>query len=338
VRAALLIAAAVAITFAVTRTLQAPGAAPAGARAKGSSDVDYYASLVQDLEGGANYYAAADRLLRERNYPVTPVTSWRHPIFYLALSKLSVSVAQVLLVVLAVWLIYRVHRLGAGPLPVIVAGVCLLSTALARPLVYFTELWAGLLIGHSAIAYARGRHGEGVAWAVGALALRELAAPYCVVAGLIALRERRSREFLWWVVGGLAIAGWYGVHWMQASRFILPTDVTHNTSYFSVWNLRFALDAFSDGTGITIAFPPFVFGMACALAVAAWWSESMPRYVRVAVLTYLVFFLFVGQTFNAYWGFMITAVFSIWLGHAGEGVAILCGRSPRRRIIPSACP
>src|SRR5205814_8195273 len=90
--------------------------------------------------------------------------------------------------------------------------------------VYFTESWAGVCLGLSAVAYARRRETAGAGWALLAVFIRELAAPYCVFAALLALYRRRWRGAAVWRCGAVLYAVYFGAHVWLASRQVLPGD------------------------------------------------------------------------------------------------------------------
>jgi len=150
------------------------------------SDAELHLAVVADLQRGVSFHDAFGFELRHLHYPLRSIFNWRQPL-------LSWTLA---FVPHADWILY-------------VLGVALLSSAwfvqqrwwtiaLLLPTLLpigttanvFPELWAGMLLGLSAVAYICGRPLPGIACAMVALAVRELAAPYCVALTLYATWRR----------------------------------------------------------------------------------------------------------------------------------------------------
>jgi hypothetical protein len=261
-------------------------------------------------------------VLRSQNYPAASVFNWREPLLSSWIAMLSGRGATVVLWMLAVFLLVRAQPLlrgGLGALPILPA---LLMVALPHA-VFFAELWAGLCLGHSAVSYARNRPLSGVAWAVLALFVRELAAPFCVVAGVRALWQRERGQIAAWAVGGVAFTAYYGWHLTNVMSHIQEGDPAQQQSWLALGGLSFLLHAFRSASGLLMGLPPFLFGVLMAFAVGAWWSTTMTWHVRAGVVAYAVFFLFFGLPFNGYWGLIVGPLFGLWLAHATSGVATL---------------
>ena len=184
-------------------------------------DSRFFEEVVARVRSGEGYYTAAGALLRSRDYPLASVFNWRLPLLYVAIARLSEQGASVVLWILALLLLLRAKPVLTGILGVLPLLPGLLIVAV-RPALFLTELWAGLCIGHSVIWSARNRRMEGVAWAVGALFIRELAALYWVVAGVHAIWRRQWREVLAWTVGAAAFAIYFGVHTAMCDPTFTP--------------------------------------------------------------------------------------------------------------------
>ena len=316
----ILAAAGLAIASVVTIVL---GNRPeAGVRRDGNGDSATYQQIVERMQSGSDFYTATGDALRSRNYPVASVFNWREPLLSTGIAALSGRGAMVVLWILAVLLLVRAWPLFRGVLGALPILPALVMVALPDAL-FFAELWAGVCLGHSAVSYARNQPRSGVAWAVVALFFRELAAPFCVVAGVRALWKRERSEIAAWAIGGVAFAAYYGWHVVRVLSQLQPGDPAQQQSWIAFGGLPFLLHAFRNASGLLLGLPPFLFGVLVAFAVAAWWSRSMTWHVRAGVVAYAVFFLFFGLPFNGYWGLIVAPLFGLWLAHAERGVATL---------------
>ena len=276
------------------------------------SDVGYYRQLVERLGTGDSYYVAAKALLRQNGYPTGSVINWRPPWLYWFIALVSVHVAHAAAGLLSIWLVWRVYRLGHGVWPVVttVAGTLVVLT---QPVIFLTELWAGLLIAHAAVSSSP----RGAIFALVALTIRELVIVYVVVAVLAALWFRRREELMIWGAGLAVAGGLYAWHVVSVRPLIEPSDLQH-ASYVKFNGFPFALSALRVGTGLFIGMPYWAFGCACSVAVLAWCSPRLPLSIALTVGAYFAFFLVAGQSFTAYWGLLVGPTFMLSLGYASD--------------------
>jgi hypothetical protein len=294
----------------------------AGVRRDGNGDSAAYQQIVDRMQSGSDFYTATGAVLRSRNYPAASVFNWREPLLPSAIAVLSERGATVVLWMLALFLLVRARPLLRGVLGVLPILPALIMVAIPDAL-FFAELWAGLCLGHSAVSYARHQPLSGIAWAVVALFFRELAAPFCVVAGVRALWQRERSQIAAWAVGGMAFIAYYGWHLTKVLSHIQEGDPAQQQSWLALGGLPFLLHAFRNASGLLMGLPTFLFGLLVAFAVSAWWSTTMTWHVRAGVIAYAVFFLFFGLPFNGYWGLIVGPLFGLWLAHAPSGVATL---------------
>ncbi len=316
------ILAAAGLALASIVTIVLGNRAEAGVRRDGNGDAAAYQQIVDRMQSGSDFHTATGAVLRSWNYPAASVFNWREPLLPSGIAVLSERGATVVLWMLALFLLVRAGPLLqglSGALPTLPA---LLMVALPDA-VFFAELWAGICLGHSAVSYARNQPLSGVAWAVVALFFRELAAPFCVVAGMRALWQRERSEIAAWAVGGVAFAAYYGWHVTKVLSHIQEGDPAQQQSWLALGGLSFVLHAFRNASGLLMGLPTFLFGVLVAFAVGAWWSRTMTWHVRAGVMAYAVFFLFFGLPFNGYWGLIVGPLFGLWLAHAQSGVATL---------------
>ena len=316
----MLLAAGLAIASIVTVILS--NRREAGVGPGGSGDAAAYQQIVDRMQSGSDFYAATGAVLRSGNYPVASVFNWREPLLPSAIAVLSERGAMLVLWALALSLLLRARPLLQG-----ILGVLPILPALVMVTIYdamfYAELWAGLCLGHSAVSYARNQPFSGVAWAVAALFFRELAAPFCVVAGVRALWRRDRNEITAWAFGGLAFVAYFGWHVTNVLSHMQESDPVHPQSWLAFGGIPFVLHAFRHASGVMVGLPPFLFGVLMAFAVSAWWSKTMTWHVRAGIVAYAVFFLAFGHPFNGYWGLNVAPLFGLWLAHAEHGVAAL---------------
>lgn len=308
---AVLIAIAVLVALLTGRPRSTPSSADIG-------DAALYATIAADVRSGQDYYAAASKHLRANHYPVGSVFNWRPPGLTVARASVPAWVSLVVLWVLAAVLVWRSYALaGWWSVGCLMPVIWLTAIPAAT---WYSELWSGVLIRHSAVSFARNEPRTGAVFGVVAVMIRELAAPYCLVAGVIALWRRDWREVAVWTVGGVACLMYYAWHAQHVGAYSLTGDLVHPT-WIQLGGVPFMLNAFRHATGVLVIAPALVFGVIVALAVAASWSRLMPLHVRAGVLVYAVAFLFVGQPFNGYWGLMVGPVFALWVSYAPAGLA-----------------
>jgi len=322
----MLAGAGLAIAAVVTVVLGTRREAGVGPAATG--DAATYRQIVDRMRSGSDFYSATGTVLRSRNYPVASVFNWREPLLATGIAAISERGAMLVLWMLAALLLVRALPLLQGVLGVLPILPALVMVAIGDA-VFFGELWAGLCIGHSAVSYARNQPLFAVGWAVLALFFRELAAPFCVVAGIRALWHRDRPEIIAWVIGGVGFVAYYGWHVTQVLSHIQESDPAHPQSWLAFGGLAFLLHAFRNASGAMIGLPPFLFGLLVAFAVAAWWSRSMTWHVRAGIIAYAVFFFAFGLPFNGYWGLVAGPLFGLWLANGERGLAVLAQRRVR---------
>lgn len=308
-----------------------------------ASELAFYRGIASDVRGGENYYAVANRRLRDANFPVNSFVRWRLPtLSWLAASLPSDGyVCGVLLIVgLAAWALALVacreaDRLGRWIMAIGLAGIALWPLLGDAPFTH--ELWAGLLISISASLGGLGRHRLAPLAAAAALAFRELALPYCLCAAALEWwRGRRASGLLWLAV--LAAGGaFYGWHAQQIRRFVAPDEWAQSDGlapWLACGGLEFVLRT-ARMNALLILLPrtaAYVVLVLALLGLAAMRHETS-RLLLAAVLAYVAAFCFVGQDFNGYWGLIYTPLLPVGLAHARGGLCAI-GLWPGRQFAP----
>jgi hypothetical protein len=280
------------------------------------------------MEDGRPYYEAMGSELRARHYPGGSVFNWRQPFLYSLLALLRPTASLLLLIALSLALFVDTGRtVKPNVIGVAMVGNVTLTMALdgmfgSPVLRYFTELWAGACIGLSVLSYARNRTINGAVWALLALFIRELAAPYAALAAFLAVRGRRWAEVRVWVFGAAIYGMYYTWHSWEAVRHMRPGDFTHSDSWLYWGGLTFLLKTWRYN-GFLLIVPSWIFAIVVVAVVVAYWAHEMPSHLRLSVLLYCVLFMAVGQPFNDYWGFLIAPIITLWLAYTPQGLRAL---------------
>ena len=316
-----------ALTFAAFIWAGSPSAAVTprnekGAAAPRRSDVQLFIRTVEDVRKGQPYYEAAGAEMRAGNYPTQSVFNWRQPLVYLAVSHVPLLLAQIVLGLLAAKLLFDLDKIV--PREALALGPMLNSCLglLVPVAVYLTEAWAGACIGLSLLAYARNRERTGAVWGILALFMRELAAPYCILAGCIALWHRRWREVRVWACGGVCYTVYYGLHAAQVLKHVRLDDSAHAHSWLAFGGLPFVAETLRSN-GLLLLAPRFAVAIVAVGLVAAWWNSRLPLHARATLAMYGALFLAVGLPFNGYWGLLIAPTVSLWLAYSWGGLQVL---------------
>ena len=303
-------------------------------RRAGRSDLRLFKDVAQEIRNGGAYYEVMGADLRARDYPVRSIFNWRLPWMFELLARLPDWCGRLTLVLLAGVMIVKASRLLSremfGPLLVINAAL----PAAAAESVFLFEIWTGILIALSALAYANEKHMQGVLWGISALFVRELAAPYCILATVIAVRERRWREVAAWCAGGAAYGVVFAVHAWHVIEHIRPGDPAQPGSWLYGGGVPFLMQVWRTN-GLFMYLPRAGFALVVVAIIASWWSPKMPRYARSAVVLYSMCFLLVGLPFNTYWGFVVAPLMGIWLSYSYDGFARLFSAQSHAKQITS---
>ena len=291
----------------------------ADAPSRGAGDIDLYRAEVDRVHRGESYYAAAETELRLRGYPTRSIFNWRMPLPVWLIgvlpnpiwSKVLLGAAALAVLLLSFGLLVSEGNVTTGN-----AGVLLLVGALMPciqgDLFVMPEIWSGVFIALSLALYARGNSGMAIAAGLGALAVRELAAPYCLLCLFIALRYRRWTELLMWLTG-LAVYGLYlALHLSQVLPRIRPDDIAHSQSWLCYGGAPFVISVLQMNVFLLL-LPQWVTAIyfVCAmLGFASWVTPSGQRIGTTAAL-FVIAFAFVGQPFNQYWGSIIAPLFCL---------------------------
>lgn len=289
------------------------------------NDAALHVRTIGRLRDANSYYEVVGLELRRAGYPTRSVFNWRTPAHYELIAWLTIERATIifrLLIVAAV--VGTIWGVAAeSPRRSIAAGLLTMGGML-MPLmissVEFGEVCAGVLIGLSLAVYCQRRWFTLAALlGIAAVFLREIAAPYAITCGVLAITHRRRAESMAWVIGGVGYLIYYAVHATNVIQHSQPTDVAHAESWLQFRGLSFVLQTLHS-SGWLVLMPMWVTPVACVMALAATWAPSIPQNVKWCLLVYFAFFSAVGHPFNFYWGWVSISIWCCALIYSGEGI------------------
>lgn len=276
----------------------------------GGEDLNCYRRVVERVHGGQGYYEAAHQELR-RLYPIQSVFNWRLPYLAWGMGWLpDLFWAQGLGILLSLGSIGLWLDLSRAflPFPAAAAGALLL---LGLPIYSFSqdlylahEFWAGTLITLSVLTYARGWRWASLSAALLALMIRELALLYVVVMLFLSIRDKKYRESAQWLVVIALFAGMMMIHAIHVQDYVGGSvGSIHSWITFGGW--KFVLETCSMHPYLFL-LPAWLTAVLVPLAMIGLlgWTDTLGTRIGFTVLFYMITFLFIGQSFNRYWGVM----------------------------------
>jgi hypothetical protein len=311
-------------------------------------DLALYRQVIADVRGGRDYYDAATERIPQFGFPTASPLNWRLPTYAWLLSRLPsegwIQGVLLLLGFLGLTLTFRAELLRltsaataecggcdlyAGPLLATLLMFGVVRWGLDGPAYLAQEVWAATLVMLSLAAHSLGNRIPGwrvAAVAAGTLALlfRELALPYCLVAGGVALAGRRWREAAGWGTGIAAFAalGMYHIVQVQAHQ---PVSAAVGGAGLAQW-LRFGG---LDFVLLTLRMNSLLFA---APAIGLWLyllasllglsqrSGDTSCVACLATLLYIAAFAVVGRSENFYWGLLLAPLLPSGLAAAPSAI------------------
>ncbi len=293
-----------------------------------TSDIDVYERIVARVRAGEGYYPAAQNELRTHGYPTRSVFNWRLPTYAWFLGALpSGAWGRAILAALALAAVVLVStdllREG-GPAVAALGGLACfgaLAWGFGERTYLFTEVWAGVLIVLSVAALRRHWTTLGIVCGLAALAFRELAVPYVVVALGLAIASKRRREAWAWALGLVVGLGFLSAHAMAVLARITPADQAIAGGWVRFGGLRFVLTTARTNLFL-MPMPLWCTGLVLPFAVLGllFWRGETGRLVGLTVVLYLGAFSIVGAAFNYYWGFLYAPLLALAFAQAPAGL------------------
>ena len=242
----------------------------------------YRAEMASELRRGNRTTTLPRRSSAWRGYPTQSVFNWRTPLLISSLGRLpNPAIARARLAALAGFtLLLAVHCLARDGQTgrALLCGLLLVGGLLPCALagLYVThELWAGVLILLSISAYALKRPGWGLAAGVAALAIRELAAPYCVLCFVFAVAQRRRGEAIAWLFAAAGYAVAFAFHVAAVRAHTLPGVAMDAGHWFRFGGAGFVI-SLAQMNGVLLLLPQWITAIYLALALlgfAGWQSN-----------------------------------------------------------------
>jgi len=307
----------------------------------GSSDVQLYRQIVEDVAGGKAYYAAAAKELRRGGYPLRPFLAMRPPLLAALLARLPGEAARrgvlagLVMLTLAVWA-WRLRDLLAVQPMRYACAIALLFTGLAPglsgPAYVFHEVWAAALIALSLAMHDPRRWWPSLLLGLAAGLIRELAIPYLAVMALFALLEGRRREAAAWVAAVAVVAVALMAHAMTVAVVTTPMD-RQSPGWLGLGGWPFILRTVQ--WNVVVSLAPRWFGAALlppALLGLLAWPGPLARRVAAITFGFLAGFCFFGRADNFYWGLMIAPLWPLGLFATDSGLKTLVARA--RLVVP----
>lgn len=276
-----------------------------------------YRSIVERVEAGESYYAAAADELRKGGYPLKPTPAFRPPTLALALGSLPGTLSRLtVLMLLCIGVVLAWMRtLKDAPAWERIATITLLMCGLANVgapnSVYLHEAWAICFIALSLALYRNLALCLG--FALVAVTIRETSILFPIAMGIIALVERDWKRAVWLVALGLISAALWVFHGFAVGAVLLPSDPT-SPGWMSMggvpmviaaskWNL---LTSQLDGVWLSLAIFLFAVSLVTVRRIEL-------RVAAAHVFLFCFAMLLFGRSDNDYWGIMFSPFIAVGL-------------------------
>jgi hypothetical protein len=310
-----------------------------------NTDLALYKKIVDLNRSGLDYYEAAIATQRIKGYPVRPFVTVRMPTLTWLIAGLSYLWARALFLLLAAmtvvaWyirfsgMVRRGRRRMKFGVLLILLGVL---PAIVEPLMWFSESWAGLLIALSLALRTADRWWPSVVIGLVAVCFRELAVPYLVLMGLLALYERQRWEMVGWGVAILAFGFVVFVHAQSVQALTQMTDLA-SPGWFGRGGWALFLSSAGELTTLA-ALPPWIVALLLPLSLFGLAAGKSPIALRtlVTIVAYAVLIALFARPANIYWVWLISPILILGLLFIDTALSDLF-RSLMRRKFTSPPP
>ncbi len=309
-------------------------------RAEDQADVVLYQTIVEQMRGGGDYYTVTAQALRAGDYPLRPFVTFRLPTLAAVQSRLPDRGAEPLLYALAAavalaWWARLAPAFGRAP-PRIVALLLLgggMLVFVQAELLYFHEIWAGLLIALSLALRQRGRWVEAAALGLAAMLVRETAALYVAVMAAAAWTEGERREAIGWALATAVLAVAVAAHAHAVAQVIRPLDPA-SPGWSGMLGFGFFVRTMTLSTALSL-LPLWLAAPLVGVALFGWaaWAEPLAARALATFAIYAVLLGVAGRVDTFYWGLLVAGPLLIGLAFVPDGLRDLlrAGVGERRR-------
>ena len=366
---------------------------------RGAGDAALYRAIVERIHNGQGYYQATAAEQTAEGYPTRSVFNWRTPLPMHVIALLpQIQWAKYVLGLLSLALMFmafeslardktgdcpnfRVNENGTVPFRPSrtrsSAAALACALLLSGPLLFnvidnlfvMPILWAAVFIALSLCAYGINKPWLGMATALLALFMSELALPYCLLCAAMTWfkpkpekngadtnenprcaqrpldirrpnNRRLSIEILAW---GLGLSAWlifFAWHCWNVSGLIAPGAIAHRHGWIRFGGAGFVL-ATAQMNAYLLLLPPWataIYFAAAMFGLAGWHSPLGTRMGLTACL-YVMVFAVVGQDLNQYWGSLTAPILCFGIVRFPASMRDLCRAalsSGRRRKLSAA--
>jgi hypothetical protein len=311
-----------------------------GGPAEGQSDVLLYSGVVEGVRHGGDYYGVAAEALRGGGYPLQPFVAMRLPTLAVVASTITPLALRWALRALAIAVALAWYARIApvlAKLPAQVLAMLLLIAGMAASLQpstpLFHETWAGLLIALSLALRRPGRAEEAIALGLAAVLIRETAALYLLIMGVLAWRDGCRREAIGWA-GALGLfAVVLAFHAYAVTAVVRPLDPI-SPGWTGLLGPGFATRSLAASTGLA-ALPLWLAALLVPAAAVGWaaWRDPIASRTLATLCAYLVLIATFARADNFYWVLLIAPVSLVGLIVAPVALRdLLTAALDRRRI------
>ena len=301
------------------------------------TDLALYDAVIERMTAGEGYYEVVVEAQRARDFPVRPGLAVRLPTLATAsawLGPAGLLAAAALLVLATLWAWWR--KLGADPLLADKRLVAIVLLAIGifsgfKP-TYFAlhEAWAGVLLALSFGLHRR--DGERTRWvgawiaAAAALAIRELALPFVLLMGALALYRREWREGAAWALLAALFALGLWLHLSQVAALTSPADPA-SPSWLALRGLAGWTESVTLTT-ILYRLPGWLAGPLAVLPLLGWaaWNARAGLFGLCLFTGYALLLAIGGRENNFYWALMVVPAYFVGLVLVPRAFATLTER------------
>ncbi|MDE1467227.1 hypothetical protein [Aurantiacibacter sp. D1-12] len=294
------------------------------------TDLQLYDAIAERVAAGESYYEVAVEEQRARDFPVRPGLAVRLPTLVYVTALLGEWGMIVLAVALAIATIVAWHfRLrdepgGPGRLRYLLLLLIIGAVSGFKPqYLALHEVWAGMLIALSIGLYRPDRWGWALLAGILALAVRELALPFILLMGWLALLRGNRGEAAAWLGVVLLFAGVLTAHLIAVSGVTSEADPA-SPGWMALrgiggWTANIVLSS------PLHLLPPYVAAPLVLLPLLGWaaWRSWFGVTGFLLCLGYGVLFMIAGRDNNFYWALIVMPVWFVGYAFVPRALASL---------------